>query len=88
MCLLEKLTEGKEGFEVKKVDLALTEVGARWKQEDALKSMKVEHVSDLGSDLGSDLVSNVGSDLGPLKSKEVALAKSCAASAPALSAQV
>ena len=84
MCLLEKLTEGKEGFEVKKVDLALTEVGARWKQEDALKSMKVEHVSDLGS----DLVSNVGPDLGSLRRKEVALAKSCAASALALSAQV
>ena len=81
---MEKLTEGKEGFEVKKVDLALTEVGARWKQEDALKSMKVEH----GLDLGLDLLSNVGSDLGPLKSKEVALAKSCAASALALSAQV
>ena len=53
---MEKLTEGKEGFEVKKVDWALTEVGARWKQEDALKSMKVEH----GLDLGLDLVSNVG----------------------------
>ena len=81
---MEKLTEGKEGFEVKKVDWALTEVGARWKQEDALKSMKVEH----GLDLGLYLVTNVGPDLGPLRSKEVALAKSCAASALALSAQV